>query len=61
VETLKVYRADKRVFKVGDTIQTAGSFTSLNPDGAALEAIFDEVKPDEKPIRAQCLFYSRIR
>jgi hypothetical protein len=56
VETLRVYRADKQRFKVGDTIQTAGSFSSLNPDGAELEAIFNEVKPDEKPIRAQCFF-----
>ncbi len=51
------YRADKRDFSVDDLIVTAGNFQSLNPNGSdAIEAIFERVRPANKPVRATSLF-----
>lgn len=51
------YRADKRDFSVGQTIQTAGQFQQLNPGGAdVVEEIFEFNRPIGKPKRRNSLF-----
>lgn len=51
-----LYRADKRDFAPGEPIVTAGQFSTLHPDsGKRAEAILDDVKPEGKPHRKDCL------
>lgn len=54
---MKLYRADKRDFNIGDLIVTAGEFTTKNPEGSArIEHIFESVRPENKPTRSNCLY-----
>lgn len=54
---MKLYRADKRDFNVGDTISTANVFVEKNPEGSLLiEEVFQSAKPKNKLSRIGCLF-----
>lgn len=54
---MKLYRADKRNFIVGETIKSAGEFTSRNPEGSNLiEDLLESLRPSEKPERSKCLY-----
>lgn len=54
---MKLYRADKRDFDVGDEVTSANEFTSKNPDGSEdIERIFEEQRPPEKPKRSGPLY-----
>jgi len=54
---MRLYRADKRDFYVGDNITTANEFASKNPEGSSgIGNLFDSIKPTEKPSRIGCLF-----
>lgn len=50
------YRADKRDFAPDDPIATAGQFSALHREsGKQAETILDDVKPEGKPHRKDCL------
>jgi len=52
-----LYRADKRDFIVGEIIETAGEFTTQNPEGSEeIENLFESARPNKKPIRSTCLY-----
>lgn len=52
-----LYRADKRIFNIGEVIQSANEFTTKNPPGSnAIEQLFDTMRPEGKPNRFGCLF-----
>ncbi len=54
---MKLYRADKRNFSIGDKLETAGEFQQKNPEGShEIESIFESMRPSEKPQRAHCLY-----
>ena len=54
---MKLYRADKRDFNVGDIITSACEFTILNPKGSnQLEELFELYRPESKQERSKCLF-----
>lgn len=53
---LTLFRADKRVFKPGDKIETAGHFADMHPEpGKLAEALLSTQKPDGIPERTECL------
>jgi hypothetical protein len=50
------FRADKRPFKSGDPIGTAGEFMSKHPEkGKLAEAALEKSRPRKKPKRQECL------
>lgn len=52
----KAYRVDKRPFGQGDRIVTAGEFAEMHPEkGKRAEEILEAQRPEDKPIRRQCL------
>ena len=54
---MKLYRADKRDFNVGDEVTSANDFTSKNPEGSEeIEKIFEERRPTDKPKRSGPLY-----
>ncbi|NJA07566.1 hypothetical protein HC024_17790 [Methylococcaceae bacterium WWC4] len=54
---MKLWRADKRDFNVGDVITSANEFASLNPKGSnEIEQVFEHRRPDGKPNRVGCLY-----
>lgn len=54
---MKLYRADKRDFSVGELIRTAGEFVTLNPEGSQrVEECFEQERPTDKPLREKCLY-----
>lgn len=54
---MKLYRADKRDFNVGDEIVSANEFTFMNPDGSQeIENIFEQNRPCGKPERSGPLY-----
>jgi hypothetical protein len=54
---MKLYRADKRDFYVGEVIRSANDFFEKNPDGSKeIEYLFESVRPEKKPNRIGCLF-----
>lgn len=54
---MKLYRADKRKFSIGDKLETAGDFLQKNPKGShEIESLFESMRPTEKPQRAHCLY-----
>lgn len=53
---LKAFRVDRRVFKAGDPISTAGEFSGKHPKkGKKAEEILAARKPDGKPDRTSCV------
>jgi hypothetical protein len=50
------FRADKRPFKSGDPIRTAGEFMSKHPEkGKLAEVALEKSRPRKKPKRKECL------
>lgn len=57
---MEFYRADKRIFQRGDTIETARHFEEMHPEaGKRLEVLLRERKPAAKPDRSNCLMLFR--
>lgn len=55
-EIMKAYRVDKRPFRPGDTVRTAGEFSDKHPDkGKRAEEILEAGRPEGKPVRRGCL------
>ncbi|MBY3217782.1 hypothetical protein HFO21_26080 [Rhizobium laguerreae] len=53
---MEFFRADKRIFQRGDTIETARQFEEMHPEaGKRLEVLMRERKPAAKPDRSDCL------
>jgi hypothetical protein len=53
---LKAFRVDRRVFRAGDPIATAGEFSGKHPEkGKKAEEILAARKPDGKPDRTGCV------
>ena len=54
---MKLYRADKRDFEIGNLIVTVGEFMTKNPEGSArIESIFESIRPKNKPTRLNSLY-----
>lgn len=54
---MRLYRADKRDFSVGDLITSANEFALKNPNGSEqIEHIFEQQRPHGKPNRIGSLF-----
>src|SRR5690349_4437444 len=53
---MKAYRVDRRTFKSGDTIKTAGEFRDKHPEnGKRAEEVLEARRPQGKPVRFDCL------
>jgi len=54
---MKLYRADKRDFFVGDKITSANEFATKNPEGSSeIEDLFEAERPHGKSPRIGCLY-----